>query len=60
MADVSAKDQSQERIVNLFALIFSLIFMPFVSDQPVYVFVIFEFKIIIDNRNFSLYLLLLD
>lgn len=57
MADVSAKDQSQERIVNLFALIFSLIFMPFVSDQPVYVFVIFEFKII-DNRNFSLYLLL--
>ena len=38
MADVSAKDQSQERIVNLIALIFSLIFIPFVSDQPMYGF----------------------
>ncbi|KAH9517241.1 hypothetical protein DERF_007922 [Dermatophagoides farinae] len=41
MADVSAKDQSQERIVNLFALIFSLIFMPFVSDQPVLIWTMF-------------------
>ncbi|XP_075678718.1 RUS family member 1 [Dermatophagoides pteronyssinus] len=41
MADVSAKDQSQERIVNLIALIFSLIFIPFVSDQPILIWTMF-------------------
>ncbi|OTF72601.1 hypothetical protein BLA29_003798, partial [Euroglyphus maynei] len=41
MADVSAKDQSQERIVNLFALIFSLIFMPFITDKPILIWTMF-------------------
>ena len=37
MADVSAKDNSQERMVNLFALICSLIMIPLISDNSMYV-----------------------
>lgn len=43
MADVSAKDQSQERIVNLLALIVSLLIIPLISDQPILTWFIFLF-----------------
>lgn len=34
MADVSAKDGSQETLVNLAAMICSLLLVPIVSDNP--------------------------
>lgn len=36
MADVSAKDGSQETLVNLTALVCSLVIVPLVSDNPLY------------------------
>ncbi|KAI7685943.1 RUS1 family -like protein [Sarcoptes scabiei] len=41
MADVSAKDQSQERIVNLFALLCSLLIIPLVSDRSLFTWILF-------------------
>ncbi|XP_062841028.1 RUS1 family protein C16orf58 homolog [Trichomycterus rosablanca] len=41
MADVSAKDGSQETLVNLVALVFSMTLIPLVSDNPALTFILF-------------------
>ena len=44
MADVSAKDGSQETLVNLTALICSLIIVPLVSDNQLYELLSIDFS----------------
>uniref|UniRef100_A0A4W5LW14 RUS family member 1 n=1 Tax=Hucho hucho TaxID=62062 RepID=A0A4W5LW14_9TELE len=41
MADISAKDGSQETLVNLVGLLVSLILIPLVTDNPLLTFVLF-------------------
>ncbi|CAL1276988.1 unnamed protein product [Larinioides sclopetarius] len=41
MADVSAKDGSQETLVNLFALLVSLIILPFVTQSMVLMWIVY-------------------
>ncbi|KAH9395912.1 hypothetical protein TYRP_020327 [Tyrophagus putrescentiae] len=41
LADVSAKDNSQERMVNLAALAFSLLIIPLVSERPFFIWCLF-------------------
>ncbi|KAM9457865.1 RUS family member 1 [Clarias gariepinus] len=41
MADISAKDGSQETLVNLAGLLVSLILIPLVTDNPVLTFILF-------------------
>ncbi|KAF5894736.1 RUS1 family protein C16orf58 [Clarias magur] len=41
MADISAKDGSQETLVNLGGLLVSLVLIPLVTDNPVLTFVLF-------------------
>ncbi|KAH9390601.1 hypothetical protein TYRP_022834, partial [Tyrophagus putrescentiae] len=41
LADVSAKDNSQERMVNLAALAFSLLIIPLVSERPFLIWCLF-------------------
>lgn len=43
LADVSAKDGSQETLVNLSALVCSLILVPLVSGQAIFVWSLFSF-----------------
>ncbi|MCJ8739018.1 hypothetical protein PDJAM_G00042300 [Pangasius djambal] len=41
MADISAKDGSQETLVNLAGLLVSLVLIPLVTDNPVLTFILF-------------------
>lgn len=42
MADISAKDGSQETLVNLAGLLISLVLIPLVTDNPLLTFVLFS------------------